>query len=355
MVQVNFTLAKIRGKTRQILPYGFRSHSYFERKFIMSELIMVATVQFNHRANDKNYNFSRIEYFVKQAARKAVKLIVFPEMGITGYWHVRNLSQQAINDLAEEVPNGPSCQKLLALSQKYNMIIGAGLLESARGKVYNSYLVCMPDGSVKTHRKLHAFESTYISSGDSYTVFDTPLGVKIGVLICYDNNIFENVRMTALLGADILLAPHQTGGTNSVSPYGMKPIDVSLWRNRDKDPKAIREAFKGGSGRGWLMRWLPSRAHDNGLFILFSNGVGEDDGEVRTGNAMIIDPYGRIIKETWVASDAMVVAALDLALLENSTGRRWLRARRPDLYQPLAVKTGKELDPIQARFSLKKT
>ncbi len=191
----------------------------------------------------------------------------------------------------------------------------------------------------------------YISSGNSYTVFDTPLGVKLGVLICYDNNIFENVRMTALLGADILLAPHQTGGTNSVSPYGMKPIDVSLWKNRENNPRAIQDAFKGPNGRGWLMRWLPSRAHDNGLFILFSNGVGEDDGEVRTGNAMIIDPYGRIIKETWKARDEMVVADLDLALLDNCTGRRWLRARRPGLYRPLTVVTGREVDPIKARFS----
>ena len=44
------------------------------------------------------------------------------------------------------------------------------------------------------------------------------------------------------------------------------------------------------------MRWLPARAHDNGMFIIFSNGVGRDEEEVRTGNAMVIDPYGRIVK-----------------------------------------------------------
>ena len=52
------------------------------------------------------------------------------------------------------------------------------------------------------------------------------------------------------------------------------------------------------------MRWLPSRAHDNGLFLIFSNGVGVDDDEIRTGNAMILDPYGRILAETWNAGDA---------------------------------------------------
>ena len=87
-------------------------------------------------------------------------------------------------------------------------------------------------------------------------------------------------------------------------------IDCDLWRRREDDPVAIEAEFRGPKGREWLMRWLPSRAHDNGLFILFSNGVGEDDGEVRTGNAMILDPYGRILAETWRARDELVVADL---------------------------------------------
>ena len=56
------------------------------------------------------------------------------------------------------------------------------------------------------------------SSGDSYTVFETPWGPKIGVLICWDNNLVENVRATALLGADILIAPHQTGEPTRAAP-----------------------------------------------------------------------------------------------------------------------------------------
>ena len=106
-------------------------------------------------------------------------------------------------------------------------------------------------------------------------------------------------------------------------------IDCDLWRRRDEDPEAIEAEFRGPKGREWLMRWLPSRAHDNGLFILFSNGVGEDDGEVRTGNAMILDPYGRILAETWKARDELVVADLDLDLLPLCTGRRPLIHRRP--------------------------
>ena len=172
---------------------------------------------------------------------------------------------------------------------------------------------------------------TYI---DRNTVFDTHLGWRMGVLICYDNNLVENVRITALKGADLLLAPHQTGGCNLRNPHSMGLVDRALWDARKENPEAIETELKGPKGRGWLLRWLPSRAHDNGLFLAFANGVGVDDDEIRTGNAMIIDTYGRILAETWKADDDMVVADLDPALFENCTGRRWLRSRRPELYAP---------------------
>jgi predicted amidohydrolase len=209
----------------------------------------------------------------------------------------------------------------------------------------------MPDGACPVHRKLHAFEHPLIHSGDRYTVFDTPWGVRAAILICWDNNLVENVRACALLGATVLIAPHQTGGTNSRSPHGMKLIPLGKWHRRYTDPAAIEAEFKGPNGREWLLRWLPARAHDNGLFLIFSNGVGQDDDEVRTGNAMILDPYGRIVAETWEAGDAMVVADLDLGLIDMSTGQRWLRGRRPELYGILAERRGDELDPRAARFS----
>lgn len=127
-------------------------------------------------------------------------------------------------------------------------------------------------------------------------------------------------------------------------------IERQVWDNRQHDPHTIEAELRGDEGRGWLMRWLPSRAHDNGLFLAFANGVGVDDDEIRTGNAMILDPYGRVLTETWRATDDMVVADLDPALLEHATGREWIRARRPHLYGPLAVATGRERDAHQLKF-----
>src|SRR6476646_6691787 len=313
--------------------------------------LRVATVQFQHESGDKSYNLGRVRHFVTEAAGSAVEIIAFPEMCITGYWHVRKLTREGVETLAERVPDGPSTQELLRLSHEHSMSIGAGLIELGEdGKFYNAYIVAMPDGRLAVHRKLHAFEGPFMSSGSTYTVFDTPHGCRIGVLICYDNNIIENGRATALLGAEILLAPHQTGGCNSVSPHGMKPVDHAIWDRRDEDPAACEAELCGPKGRGWLMRWLPSRAHDNGMFLLFANGIGPDDDEIRTGNAMILDPYGRIIVESRAARDDMVVADLDASLLETSSGRRWLRARRPELYESLTRRIGIEKDTRSVRF-----
>ena len=142
-----------------------------------------------------------------------------------------------------------------------------------------------------------------------------------------------------------MIAPHQTGGCQSRSPNAMKRIDPELWSNRDDNPEAIRSEMQGKNGREWLMRWLPARAHDNGMFVVFSNGVGVDMDEVRTGNAMILSPYGEIISESDSIDNDMVIAELKAEELEMCTGRRWIRGRKPEPYHSLTQPLGHELDP----------
>ncbi|GAA1143975.1 nitrilase family protein [Kribbella jejuensis] len=309
-----------------------------------------AVVQFEPVPDDTVANLATVERLAREAAAGGAGLVVFPEMCLFGYWHLRRQTTARLLELAEPA-DGPLVSRVIALAAELGVGIGVGFLEVADGVLFNAYAVCLPDGQVHVHRKLHAFEHEAIASGSTYTVFDTPWGFRAGVLICWDNNLVENVRITALLGATVLIAPHQTGGTNSRSPYGMKPIPLSVWENRRTDPAAVEAAFNGPSGREWLLRWLPSRAHDNGLFLLFSNGVGRDDDELRTGNSMILDPYGRIVAETPVPAESIVLADLDLDLVPLATGRRWLRGRRPELYELLTKPMGNELDPRAARFS----
>ncbi|MDD8050596.1 MAG: acyltransferase [Verrucomicrobiota bacterium] len=313
--------------------------------------IRAGAVQFNHHGGDKAFNLNRMQAFLEASRAQGVELLVFPEMCITGYWHVRRLDRASIEALSEPVPDGPSCRRLLDWARSTGITIGAGLIEAGEeDRLFNSYFVAMPDGRWACHRKLHCFISSHMSSGDEYTVFDSPFDCRIGVLICYDNNILENARITALKGADILLAPHQTGGCDSASPRAMGLIDPLLWERRHEEPEAIEAEFAGPKGMRWLKRWLPARAHDNGMFLVFSNGVGLDDGEVRTGNAMILDPYGEVLNETCSAEDWMVTAELDPCVLEMCTGRRWRRSRRPELYGPLTVPVGDEAPTREVRF-----
>jgi predicted amidohydrolase len=313
--------------------------------------IRVASVQMESAAGDKAANFAKVERFTAEAAARGARLVLFPECCLTGYWFLRNLTVPQLSSLAERVPDGDACHRLAELAARHGVSVGAGLVEAASDSVFhNTYVVAMPDGRLVRHRKLHAFEHPAIHSGTEHTVFDTPHGCRVGLLICYDVNIGENVRIAALRGAEVLLAPHQTGGCRTRNPHLMGIIERRVWDDRRANPEAIERELRGDKGRGWLMRWLPSRAHDNGVFLVFSNGVGVDDDEIRTGNAMILDPYGRILAETSKAGDDMVIALLEASLLEQSTGRLWIQARRPDLYGELTVPTGRERDAHRLKF-----
>src|SRR5438270_3139390 len=147
--------------------------------------IRVATVQFQHAPGDKAYNLGRVRHFVTEAARANAEIIAFPEMCLTGYWHVRKLARDEVEALAEPVPDGPSSRELLRLSRENDITIGAGLIERGDdGRLYNGYVVAMPNGQFALHRKLHEFVSEHLANGDRYTVFDTPHDCRVGVLTC---------------------------------------------------------------------------------------------------------------------------------------------------------------------------
>lgn len=229
--------------------------------------LRAAAVQFQHAPGAKDANLETIRHFARQAHAQGVDVLVFPECCISGYWHLRKLSRQELEALAEPLFDGPSSQTLGRLARDTGMSIGAGLIErSPDGRLYNAYVVALPDGRFVRHRKLHAFIHPAVSSGDEFTVFDDPHGFRAGVLTCYDNNLGENVRITALMGAEVLLAPHQTGGCDTGSPLAMGVIARRLWDQRQENPEAIERELLGPKGREWLMRWLPARAQTTACF-----------------------------------------------------------------------------------------
>lgn len=298
------------------------------------EKIKVATVQFENRSGDKSYNLSVIENFSMKASSAGAKIVMFHECSITGYSFARHLSSEQIFAIAEYIPDSESIRFLKKVAINHDITIFAGLFERDEdGKLYNTYVGVDKHGLVAKHRKLHPFIHKNLSAGENYTVFDL-YGWKAGILICYDNNIVENVRATRLLGADIILMPHVTMCTPSTRP-GAGFVDPGLWENREEDPTSLRLEFDGMKGRAWLMKWLPARAYDNAVYVIFSNPVGIDGDQLKNGCSMILDPFGDILAECRRLGDDMVTAVLTPEKLSQAGGYRYLKARRPELYRDI--------------------
>ena len=242
--------------------------------------LKISTAQFEHKNGDKIYNLSVIEKLVKKASEKGSQVIAFHECSITGYTFARHLTKEQMLDLAEFVPNGESTMKLIEIAKKYNIVILAGLFEKDQNdNLYKPYVCVDKNGLIAKHHKLHPFINPYLTAGNEYSIFEIH-GWKCGILICYDNNIIENVRATKLLGADIIFMPHAAMCTPSPRP-GAGFVSPELWKNREADPTSLRLEFDGMKGRSWLMKWLPARAYDNGVYVVFSNPIGMDDDQLK--------------------------------------------------------------------------
>lgn len=302
----------------------------------MNKLI-ISTAQFENRSGDKDYNLSVIEKLTKEAKVKGSDVVAFHECSITGYTFAKNLTESELLQIAEYIPEGESVQRLITMAEHNDITILAGLFEKDRdNKLYNTYVCVNKYGLVASHRKIHPFISRFLSPGNNYTVFEIN-GWKCGILICYDNNIIENVRATKLLGADIIFMPHVTMCTPSERP-GAGFVDPELWKNRDNDPTTLRLEFEGMKGKAWLMKWLPARAYDNNIYAIFSNPVGMDDEQLKNGYSMIIDPFGDIIAECRSFDDCISTATIIPEKLLKSGGYRYINARRPELYKNILGK-----------------
>ncbi len=307
--------------------------------------IRVATAQFEHRNNDKPYNLARIEDLTRRAVEQGAEIVSFHECSICGYTFLQHLSRGELAALAEPVPGGPSIRELERIARAFRVVVMAGLIEAGEsGRFHNCYAVVGPDGFITKFRKLHTFINPHLSPGDSYNVIDL-LGCKAGFLICYDNNLPENVRITTMLGAEVIFMPHVTGCLPSTMP-GRGTVDRALWENRVHDPVRLRQEFEGPKGRGWLLRWLPARAWENGVYAVFSNPIGLDDDTIKPGLAMIFDPFGEVLVESRALGDDVVVGLLTGDKVLNSSGRRYLRARRPELYGKLVEPPPPGQEPV---------
>ena len=295
--------------------------------------LKIAVAQFQPKDGDKDYNLSVIEKLTAKAKEGGAEVISFHEMSITAYTFFKDLSREEVKSYAEKVP-GKSTQKLIEIAAKHDITVLAGLVEvDDEDKLYNTYICVDKNGLKAKYRKIHPFISKYLSPGNEYVVFDIK-DWKCGILICYDNNVVENVRATSLLGAEVIFAPHVTMCTPSSMP-GRGFVDDALWQKRELDPVPLRMEFDGPKGMQWLMRWLPARAYDNGVYYVFTNPIGYDGDQLKNGNSLILDPYGDVMVEIKSFNDEIAMATITEDKLKLSGGFRYKNARKPELYREI--------------------
>jgi N-carbamoylputrescine amidase len=277
---------------------------------------------------DPDANLDKAADRVREAAREGANVICLPELFRAQYFCQRE--DVALFDLAEPIP-GPSTDRLSAVAREEKVIVVASIFERrAAGLYHNTAAVLQKDGTLAgLYRKMHIpddplyYEKFYFTPGDlGFKAFDTAVG-KIGTLVCWDQWYPEGARITAMQGANVLFYPTAIG-----------------WHPAEK------EEFGAAQYDAWQ---TIQRAHAiaNGVYVGSVNRVGEEHGDVRGnrvdgpglqfwGGSFIADPFGRIIAKAAHDKEEILVAEVDLRLLED-TRRNWpfLRDRRIDAYQPI--------------------
>src|SRR5881296_3636845 len=273
---------------------------------------------------DPDANLNTAVAKVAEAAAAGARLVCLPELFRSRYFAQHE--DAASFDLAEPVP-GPSTEALAQAAQRAGVVVIAPVFERrAPGLYHNSAAVIDADGRlVGIYRKMHIpddpayYEKFYFAPGDlGFRAFDTRVG-RIGTLVCWDQWYPEGARLTALQGAHILFYPTAIGWhPRERQQHGAQQLDA--WRTIQR-----------------------SHAIANGLFVAAVNRVGHErpaegggdraDGIEFWGSSFLADPFGVVVMEAPRDREAVLVAEVDLARIEE-VRRSWpfLRDRRVDAY-----------------------
>jgi len=285
----------------------------------MSRKVLSGLIQASNPINDESKSVAEIQAamlekhlpMIHDAGKKGVQILCLQEIFNGPY--VCPGQDKRWYDAAEPVP-GPTCEKLAPIAAKYQMAMVVPLYEREQaGVYYNTAAILDADGSyLGKYRKTHIpqtsgfWEKYFFKPGNmGYPVFKTRYAT-IGAYICYDRHFPEGARALGLAGAEIVYNPSAT----------VAGLSEHLWKIEQ-----------------------PAHAIANGYFVGAINRVGTEApwniGEFY-GQSYFVDPRGQFVAMGSRDKDELVVAELDLSMIEE-VRRTWqfYRDRRPDAYGPL--------------------
>lgn len=167
---------------------------------------VVACCQVAPKIGDLAYNRTLTERAIRSAALQGAQVVVLPELVQSGYLFADRDEALSLS----ETTDGPTLRLWTALAKELNVVVVGGFCERLQGDALaNSAAMIDPQGLRAVYRKAHLWdaESEIFSPGnDAPPVVETVHG-RIGMLICYDLEFPEWVRLPALAGAELLCAP----------------------------------------------------------------------------------------------------------------------------------------------------
>lgn len=270
--------------------------------------IRIALVQMQSKTGMVDENITIVQSFIKEAARKNVDIVCFPELCMQGY------HREKAHLTAETIP-GELSKAVSGMARQAGLAVLAGIAEkSGTGKPYITHLVAFPDGAIQTYRKTHLGKSEipHFTPGDEIKVFSCDKA-RFSMQICWDLHFPEMSTILSLKGTEIIFAPHAS-------------------------PAIV------GDRRDIWLKYLPARAYDNAVFVAACNLVGESgEGQIFCGGALVIDPKGNVVAEAFNGREEMLVVDLDPTLINTIRNKQaktmrnsfYLDARRPELYGEL--------------------
>ncbi len=269
---------------------------------------------------------------IRDAAAQGAQLVATQELFDGPYFPQVESDEQF--RYAEPIP-GPRTAFLCDLAKELGIFLTGSCFERrAPGLYHNTSLMIDPSGAiVGTYRKMHIpddprfFEKYYFAPGDGpvangngvgdagwKTIGITPGGTdfRAGLLVCWDQWYPEAARLTALRGAQALFYP-----------------TAIAWHKEEAQDENQRQ-------RDAWITIQRSHAIANGCFVCAINRTGVEDDLTFWGSSFIAAPGGTVIAEAPVDRPAVLVADLDLSLIEhNRQGWPFLRDRRVDAYAGL--------------------
>jgi beta-ureidopropionase len=275
-----------------------------------------AVVQMNFSV-DPAENIAKGCEYVAEAARNGAQIVCLPELATTEYFCVG--MHPEFLDYAEPIP-GPSTERVAQVARAANVYVVFPLYEKVRdGELYNSAVFLDRSGEIAgLYRKnmiplvkvgdVEGNEKFYFRPGNlGYPVWDTDLGIRVGVTICYDRHFPEGPRCLALNGADVMFVPTAT------------PLGGEMWEVE-----------------------LRGHAIANLFWVGAANRVGRDrDGHFDLdfyGRSLWIAPNGEISTAAGMDGDDLLYCEIDTEVSKRYRDEwGFFRDRRPEVYREVTV------------------